>query len=82
MKLLLVNPRLVAGAEEANLSTLRALLAPFRGSMGPNDLALLPEHHYFGAWEAYLDDMRELAAWLRSTLIAGASRMTFSVISL
>ena len=72
MKLLLVNPRLVAGAQDANLAALRALLAPFRGSVGPNDLALLPEHHYFGAWDTYLDEMRELAAWLGSTLIAGS----------
>lgn len=72
MKLLLVNPRLVVGAEDANLRTVRALLAPFRGSVGANDLTLLPEHHYFGAWDAYLDDMRELAAWLGATLVAGS----------
>jgi len=72
VKLLLVNPRLVAGAQEANLATLRALLAPFRGSVGPNDLTLLPEHHYFGAWDAYLDAMRELAVWLGSSLVAGS----------
>jgi len=44
MKLLLINPRLVAGAHEENQAALRAVLAPFRGSLGPSDLALLPEH--------------------------------------
>lgn len=73
MKLLLVNPVLVAGAREANLATLRGLLTPFRGRLGPGDLALLPEHHYFGAWDAYVADMSDLAVWLGSMLVAGST---------
>jgi len=73
MHLLLVNPRLVAGASEVNLAAIRAQLAPLRGALGPNDLALLPEHHYFGPWEAYLDAMRELAQWLGCTLVGGST---------
>lgn len=71
MKLLLVNPRLAVGA--ANLETLRVLLSPYRGRLGPNDLVLLPEHHYFGAWDEYLADMRELAIGLGATLVAGST---------
>ncbi|HEU5075231.1 MAG TPA: nitrilase-related carbon-nitrogen hydrolase, partial [Polyangiaceae bacterium] len=73
MKLLLVNPLLVAGDREANLATLRDLLAPYRGRLDPTDLALLPEHHYFGAWDDYVADMSELAVWLGSTLVAGST---------
>lgn len=74
MKLLLVNPRLVAGAEgAANLETLRVLLSPYRDRLGPSDLVLLPEHHYFGAWDDYLADMRELALGLGATLVAGST---------
>lgn len=73
MKLLLVNPALVAGGHETNRAALRDLLAPFRGRIGPTDLALLPEHHYFGAWEDYAAEMRELALWLGSTLVAGSA---------
>ncbi|HEY6725706.1 MAG TPA: carbon-nitrogen hydrolase family protein [Polyangiaceae bacterium] len=72
MQLLLINPTLVAGAHETNLATLRDVVAPFRGRLGPSDLALLPEHHYFGPWEDYVADMRELALWLGSTLVAGS----------
>lgn len=73
MKLLLINPKLVAGSQEANLAALRGLLEPFRGRLGATDLALLPEHLYFGAWDDYLTDMRELAVWLGSTLVAGSA---------
>jgi predicted amidohydrolase len=73
MQLLLINPTLVAGAHETNLSTLRGLVAPFRGRLGPSDLVLLPEHHYFGAWDAYVAEMGELAIWLGSTLVAGST---------
>jgi len=73
MQLLLINPVLVAGAQAANLAALRGLLAPFRGRLDAADLALLPEHHYFGAWDEYVADMRELAVWLGATLVAGST---------
>lgn len=73
MKLLLVNPRLMAGADQANLAAQRSLLAPFREQLSPTDLALLPEHHYFGAWDDYLADMQQLAVWLGCTLVAGST---------
>lgn len=73
MKLGLVNARLTAGASAENLSALERLLGSWHGALGPNDLVVLPEHHYFGDWHAYRAEMQRLAVGLGCTLVAGSA---------
>lgn len=73
MKLGLVNARLTAGASAENVSALQSAVTPWRGTLGPDDLVVLPEHHYFGDWDAYRAEMQRLASWLGCTLVAGSA---------
>lgn len=73
MKLVLVQPRLRFEPDAENLAVVRGALQPLVGTLGPEDIVLLPEHFELRSDRAeYEADVRALAATLGCHVVGGS----------
>lgn len=76
MKVVLVQPRLVHNPGNSNLENIERVLLPFRESLVPSDIVVLPEHHDGRLEErAFEHDMAHLARDLGCHLVAGTQHV-------
>jgi predicted amidohydrolase len=73
VQLILVQPELEHGPGTHNLDTLTRLLEPHAGTLGPQDIVLLPEHVVSGSTRApYAEGIARLAQRLGCHVVGGS----------
>ncbi len=73
MQLVLVQPRLDRSEGADNAQRLREALTPWVGTLGAEDIVVLPEHYHLGSdRDAYLAEVQGFARWLGAAVVGGS----------